>query len=70
MARYYMNSGPKTGPILWKDRYGAIGVLESPDNHTPIGMALGCGWGEGGVHVWKLIVHGAEVPGRGAVVDR
>ena len=38
---YFTNIGPKTGPILWRDCIDAIGVLESPTNHTPIGMALG-----------------------------
>jgi hypothetical protein len=44
--------------------------LESPDDHTLIGMALSVGWGEGGVSLWRLTVHGVEVPGRWIVVDR
>jgi hypothetical protein len=67
---YYADVGPKTGPILWKHGHHAIAVLESPSNHVPIGMALGCGWGAGGVHVWRLVVHGVEVPGRWIVVGR
>jgi hypothetical protein len=33
-------------------------------------MALEVGWGEGGVSLWKLTVHGAELPGRWIVVGR
>jgi hypothetical protein len=40
---YFADVGPQTGPILWKHGHGAIGVLGSRDDHTPIGMALGCG---------------------------
>ena len=70
MTTYFTNAGPTTGPILWTDGYGAIGVLGSPDNHAPIGMALGCGRGEGGVHLWRLTVHQVEVQGRWIVVGR
>jgi hypothetical protein len=45
---YYTNVGPKSGPILWRDHYGAIGVVESPDNRMPIGIARGGGPGPGG----------------------
>jgi hypothetical protein len=67
---YYADVGPQTGPILWKHGHHAIAVLGSRDDHTPIGMALGCGWVVGGVHRWRLIVHGVEVPGRWIVVGR
>jgi hypothetical protein len=43
--------GPKSSPILGRHTHGAIGVLQAPDDHTPIGMAPACGWGEGGVHL-------------------
>jgi hypothetical protein len=33
-------------------------------------MALEVGWGEGGVSIWKLTVHGVEIPGRWIVVGR
>jgi hypothetical protein len=31
---------------------------------------LPLGWDERGVAVWRMTVHGAEVPGRWIVVDR
>jgi hypothetical protein len=58
------------GPILWRHGYGAIGVLESRDNHMPIGMALEVGWDEAGRSLWRLTIHGAELPGPWVVVDR
>jgi hypothetical protein len=67
---YFTDVGPERGPMLWRDHYGAIGVLEARDNHWPIGMALCTGWGEGGVALWKLTVHGVEVPGKWIVVGR
>jgi hypothetical protein len=70
MAYYFADSGPKSGPILYRHGHGAIGVPEARDVHTPIGMALEAGWGEGGVALWKLIVRGVEVPGRWIVVGR
>jgi hypothetical protein len=67
---YYSDTGPKSGPILWRDHYGAIGVLEARDADIPIGLALGCGFGWDGVALWKLTVHGVEVPGRWLVHSR
>jgi hypothetical protein len=46
----------------------AIGVLQARDEPMPIGMALSVGWGADGAALWKLTVHGAEVPGRWIVV--
>jgi hypothetical protein len=66
---YFTASGPKTGPYLWRDAWGAaIGVLASRDNRIPIGMALPVGIGAGGVATWRLIVHGTDVPGRWIVI--
>ena len=71
MAAYFTNIGPKNGPFLWRDSLGAaIGVLEAPDNHSPIGMALPSRWNEAGVARWKLTVHGVAVPGLWLVIDR
>jgi hypothetical protein len=68
---YSTNIGPESGPICWRDDFGgASGVLGSRDDHTPIGMVLDCGWGEGGVHLWRLVVHGVDGPGRWIVVGR
>ncbi len=36
----------------------------------PIGMALGSGRTDDGLAIWRLIVRGAEVPGRWIIVDR
>jgi hypothetical protein len=67
---YYADAGPWSGPIRWSDGFHAIGVLESRDADIPVGRALGCGWGPGGVALWRLIVHGVAVPGRWVVVSR
>lgn len=70
MATCLTNAGPKSGPILWPDGYAAPSVLPARGDHRPIGMALEVGWGEGGVSLSKLTVHGAELPGRWVVVGR
>jgi hypothetical protein len=36
----------------------------------PIGMAAAIGRTEGGLGVWRLLVHGADVPGQFIIVDR
>jgi hypothetical protein len=41
-----------------------------PREDWPTGMTSGAGWDECGVALWKLTVHGVEVPGRFIVVDR
>ena len=67
---YFMDAGPTSGPILWRDRYAAIGVLQARDNHTPIGTALATGQDEDDRAHWSLTVHGIPVPGLWVVVDR
>jgi hypothetical protein len=65
----YSRPGPVRGPLLYRDTPDAIGVLESPTNHMPVGMALAIGPDGAGVAVWRLSVHGAELPGRWVVID-
>jgi hypothetical protein len=54
-------------------RYGqfgcAIGVLDSPDNHTLVGSAFDHARTSSGIAVWRLHVRQAEVPGRWIIVD-
>jgi hypothetical protein len=70
MPTYFTNVGPKSGPVRDRDNQGAIGVLASPDNNMPIGMALGAGRTDDGLAIRRLTVRGAEVPGRWIIVDR
>jgi hypothetical protein len=69
MTTYFTNFGPRSGPVRDRDGHSTIGVLGSPDNNMPIGMALGNGRTEDGVAIWRLIVRGAEVPGRWVNLD-
>jgi hypothetical protein len=69
-ACYFTNIGPTKGPLRYRDVPGAIGVLESPDNPMPIGMAMCRGWDRAGLAVWTLTIRGADVPGRWIIVDR
>jgi len=48
----------------------SIAVLETLDKPMPIGIASALGRTEGGLAVWGLRVHGADVPGRWSLVDR
>ena len=68
-AAYFTNaSGP--WPVRHGQLPGWIDVLESLDKPMPIGIASEIGWTEGGLAVWALRVHGADVPGRWVIVDR
>jgi hypothetical protein len=69
---YFTNIGPKSGPILYRDShlYGGIGVLESRDNHHPVGMAFRATWDDQGRALWRLNVNKTELPGLWVVVDR
>ena len=70
MPTYLSKVGPKSGPVRDRDNQGAIGVLGSPGNNMPIGMALGAGRTEDGLAIWRLTVRGAEIPGRWIIADR
>jgi hypothetical protein len=70
-VRYFTNIGPERGPILYRDNYGAIGVLLAPDNHMPVGMALGFTWDDQGRQLYRLTLRkGGNRPGLWVVVDR
>jgi hypothetical protein len=68
-AAYFTNaSGP--GPVRYGQLPGSIGVLEALDKPMPIGIASEIGWTEGGLAVWRLRVHSADIPGRWVIIDR
>jgi hypothetical protein len=56
-----------------KVRYGkfpfAISVLDSPENHIPIGMASSVTATDGGLAIWRLTVRHVQVPDRFVVID-
>jgi hypothetical protein len=68
--RYFANIGNAKGSVKYRDVIGAIGVLESRDNHMPIGMAFCKTWDENGLAVWVLTIGGREIPGRWVIIDR
>jgi hypothetical protein len=67
---YFANIGPHFGPILGRHRLVAIGVLQAPEDDSPIGVALAVGRSDEEVEVWELTVRGVELPGHWIVVDR
>ena len=67
---YYTTAGPESGPILWRHDHAVLGVLASPDDPRPIGMAVPVARAENGLALWKLDVRGGVVPGRWIVLDR
>jgi hypothetical protein len=69
MTRYFAHIRA-TGPVRYGQFPFSIGVLEAPDKLMPIGMAFGVGRTDDGMAVWRLTVHGADVPGRWVIVDR
>lgn len=72
MPIYFTNNEPKKGSWLYRDSNydGAIGVLDSLNNHMPIGKAPGKGGRDDRVATWKLTVRGAELSGLWIVVNR
>ena len=58
------------GPVRYGQLPGSIGVLEALDKSMPIGIASEIGRTADGLAVWRLTVHGAEVPGRWVIIDR
>jgi len=67
---YFTNCGPERGPVRYHELPGAIGVLEAPDRHMPIGMAFEVGRTADGLAVWRLVIDGDDIPGRWVIVDR
>jgi hypothetical protein len=67
---YHTNCGPARGPILDRTVPDAIGVLAEPGYGMPIGLALATERDDQRRMVWRLIVHGVEVPGKWIVIDR
>jgi hypothetical protein len=67
---YYCNDGPKSGPILWRDGYGAIDVFGDPDDRTPIGTALSVGSTPNGIVIWELAARDVALPGCWIVLGR
>jgi hypothetical protein len=66
---YFTNaSGP--GPVRYGQLPGSIGVVEALDKPMPIGMASAIGWTDGGLAVWRLKVHDADIPGPWVIIDR
>jgi len=68
MTRYFAHI-TRAGPIRDNQFPFSIGVLEAPDKPMPIGIASEIGRTEGGLAVWGLNVHGADVPGRWVIID-
>lgn len=67
---YFTNVGPDSGALRYYAAPGAIDVLSSRDDSIRVGMALPVRNDATGVTLWRLTVHGAELPGLYVVVDR
>jgi hypothetical protein len=68
---YYTNTGPKSGPFLYRDTMGAaIGVMDAPNKLMPIGAAIPTGANNQGVALWRVFIGNVEQHGLWIVVDR
>ena len=67
--RYYAAVGDG-GLVRWGDSRATIGVYAKSDDGAMIGEAYGVGYRDGDVTLWRLVVDGAELPGRFVVRDR
>ena len=66
--RYFTSISTK-GKVRFGKFPFAISVLESPDNHVPIGMASSVTATDGGLAIWRLTIGNVQVPGRFVVID-
>jgi hypothetical protein len=67
---YYTNVGPRSGPLLSRAGYCAIGVLPFRESPTLIGVALAVGQDEDGLALWRLTIDTIELPVLYVVIDR
>jgi hypothetical protein len=66
---YYTNACTR-GRVRYRQLVAsAIGILESPENNVPIGMAFHDGRSTDGLALWRLKVRGVDVPGRWIIID-
>jgi hypothetical protein len=68
MKSFTNASGP--GSVRIGQLPGSIGVLEALDKGMPIGIAFRVDRTEGGLAVWRLNVHDADVPGQWVINRR
>src|SRR4029077_3246027 len=66
----YLTNISASRPVGCGQLPGSVGFLEVVDMSMPIGIASVIGRTDGGMAVWGLRVHGAEVPGRWVIIDR
>ena len=55
--------------IRWGQSPLLVGVLESPKDHIPIGIAREIGSGETNTPVWSITIRGVTMPGRFVIID-
>ncbi len=67
---YFTNVGPESGSLRYYAAPGTIDVLESRDGGKRVGTALPVRNDPAGVSIWRLTVHGAELPELFTVVER
>jgi hypothetical protein len=67
---YFTNSGPRSGPFLWRDDCKAIDVLEHSHDRQPVGTARPVGRTEGGIAIWEITIPGKVVPERWVILGR
>ena len=70
MSPVYFTNISASGPVRCGQLPGSIGILEAREKPMPIGIASAIGRTEGGLAVWGLRVHVADVPGRWVIVDQ
>jgi hypothetical protein len=67
---YFTDSGPESGPILWRDACSPIPVTPGRDDHAAVGKAKCVGWLDGGAALWRVRIGGDDLPGLWVVIDR
>jgi hypothetical protein len=65
----YFSCASMTDGVRYKQLPWTIGAADRPGYIMPVGQAHQVGKTADGLALWRLTVHGAEVPGRFIVVD-
>ncbi len=68
--RYITSAGPTHGLLLRRDVAGTIDVIEANGEATPVGTAFCTGVTPAGVAIWRLSIHGRDMPGACVVLHR
>jgi hypothetical protein len=70
MGPFYADTGPDRGPMLYPGAPRPIPVFADPGGRQLVGFAVCIAADSGGAALGRLVIEGAALPGRWALVHR